>query len=145
MFALGFYRFYAAVLCGAVAFLALKRAWWVWVMTSVVVRLAWFAAESAYGNLRVRRLFAKCEPDFRQQFGPYGIRIANLAETNSRVRRSLVEVFEPRIDRLRKTATQLELMDALFSAGARPEADEYLLHDLKLKYARKRLEKEQAA
>jgi hypothetical protein len=32
-------------------------------------------------------------------------------------------------------------MDELFKAGLSPQGDEYLLHDLRLKYGRYRLEK----
>jgi hypothetical protein len=35
---------------------------------------------------------------------------------------------------------QLEVMDTLFQAGMRPQGDQYLLHDLKLKYGRSRLQ-----
>ena len=50
-------------------------------------------------------------------------------------------MFTSNQKKLQKAVEQLEMMDTLFKAGMRPEGDEYLLHDLKLKYGKYRLEK----
>jgi hypothetical protein len=78
--------------------------------------------------------------DFKQQFGPYGIRIANQAEQDRRLKASLAEVFTDSIPALRTCVEQLEVMDTLFCSGLRPAGDQYLLHDLKLRYGKLRLE-----
>ena len=74
--------------------------------------------------------------EFKQQHGPYGIRIANKAENEWHIKKSLAEVFTTNIKKLHKAIEQLEMMDTLFKAGLRPEGDEFLLHDLKLKYGK---------
>jgi hypothetical protein len=135
-----FYRLYLSIIAGLFIFLSVKSLW-PGIATMVVVRLIWLFVEMAIERVRVRRLFIKRITDFKQLFGPYGIRVANKAESDWRTMRSLAEVFEPDSKKLKKTVEQLEVMDALFSAGMRPEGDEFLLHDLKLKYGKKRMEK----
>jgi len=77
--------------------------------------------------------------EFKQLYGPYGIRIANKAESDRRIKISLVEVFTDNPKTLKKNVEQLEVMDTLFKAGMQPQGDEFLLHDLKLKYGKHRL------
>jgi hypothetical protein len=142
MWVLGFYRFFAAIAAGAAVYWTLYRSIWAWVVATLLVRLSWFAVELAAARLAVNRDFNRHIAAFRQELGPYGIRIANKAESDPRVKKSLAEVFTPGMKKLRKTVEQLEVMDTLFQAGMRPEGDEYLLHDLKLKYGKRRLERE---
>lgn len=89
----------------------------------------------------VEKNYKKYIFDFKRQNGPYGIRIANKADNEWRIKESLAEVFTPNMKKLRKAVEQLEMMDTLFKAGLSPEGDEFLLHDLKFKYSKYRLEK----
>jgi hypothetical protein len=100
----------------------------------------WFYIESVSKKWGIDKNFKKHVSEFKQEYGPYGIRIINKAEKEWRVKASLAEVFTSDKKKLKKTVEQLEAMDALFSAGMRPEGDEFLLHDLKLKYGKLRLE-----
>ncbi|MBD3393549.1 MAG: hypothetical protein GF418_15555 [Chitinivibrionales bacterium] len=144
MWFLGLYRFYISLAAGAAAFFFLWHTVWAWLLVTPGVRLAWFFAERALNAWRMDRDFQRHIAAFRQELGPYGIRIANKADANPRVKKSLAEVFTASPSKLKKTVEQLEVMDTLFRAGMRPEGDEYLLHDLKLKYGRRRLERENA-
>lgn len=107
---------------------------------SILVRLFWFLIERAFTRFNIEKNFKNHISEFKQHHGPYGIRIANKAENEWRIKESLSEVFTSNRKKLKKTVDQLEALDALFSAGMRPEGDEYLLHDLKLKYGKIRLE-----
>ncbi|MFP4417608.1 MAG: hypothetical protein ACOC4C_00100 [Fibrobacterota bacterium] len=142
MFLFSFYRLYAAIGIGAASYFFLWRKWWVWVLTSLIVRIFWALAESWYASISRERDFRKHAYAFKQFAGPYGIRLVNKAENDARTRQSLSEVFTGNRKKLTRTVEQLEAIDTLFSAGMRPEGDEYLLHDLKLKYGRHRLETE---
>jgi hypothetical protein len=140
MWAFGFYRFYVSIAVGAAVYFLLSRSVWAWIAATAVARAAWLGIEYALGVWTVKRDFSRHIATFRQQLGPYGIRIANKAEDNPRVKKSLAEVFVTDRKKLEKAVEQLEVMDALFRAGMRPDGDEYLLHDLKLKYGKRRLE-----
>ncbi len=140
MLLLSFYRLYTALAAGAAFYVFVRPSVLLALTIAVLTRLVWLAVDIAVAHWRTESRCRRHLGRFRQQFGPYGIRLANKAETDRRIRRSLSEVFDPDHSRLRKTLEQLEALDALFSAGLRPEGDEYLLHDLKLKYARLRLE-----
>ena len=59
----------------------------------------------------------------------------------SGILKRILQKFSPQTKKkLKKTVEQLEMMDTLFKAGMRPEGDEFLLHDLKLKYGKYRLD-----
>ena len=109
-------------------------------MVVVAARLLWWAIEYLVEEMRIKRLIRGELPGFKQHFGPYGIRIANRAESDRRIRKGLAEVFETNPSKLKKTVEQLEVMDALFQAGMKPRGDEFLFHDLRLKYGKRRLE-----
>jgi len=141
MFLLHFYRLYVSLAAAASLMFFAAAPVWLALTAAVAVRAAWFLIEWQAGEARIRRAFSRHIDDFRRQYGPYGIRLANKAENDARIRRSLAEVFDSDTEKLKKTVEQLEVMDTLFNAGMRPEGDEYLLHDLKLKYGRLRLEK----
>ncbi len=136
------YRFYFSVAVGALAFYAFGRRWWAWVLVALATRLLWAICESRYKAMVREKNFRKHAYAFKQFAGPYGIRLVNKAEKDSRTRQSLSEVFTGNQKELAKTVEQLETLDTLFQAGMRPQGDEYLLHDLKLKYGRHRLESE---
>ncbi|MBD3343704.1 MAG: hypothetical protein GF401_01425 [Chitinivibrionales bacterium] len=142
MWIFNFYRFYCAILAGGLVYAFFIRSIWIWILSTIIVRVLWFAIERAIESARINASFQKHIPKFKEQFGPYGIRLANKAEKNSRIRKSLAEVFTDDPKKLKKSVEQLEVMDALFQAGMRPEGDEYLLHDLKLKYGKNRLEQQ---
>ena len=142
MWLFSFYRIYLSIAAGAVAFY-FYRAWWIWITAAIAARIIWFVIESGVSRWVINRNFHRHIAAFKQQLGPYGIRIANKAEADTRIRKSLAEVFVSDLGKLKKAVEQLDVMDTLFKSGMRPDADEYLLHDLKLKYGRLRLEKEQ--
>ncbi len=140
MWLLGFYRFYASIAAGIVVYLFTGAGAWSAVGIAVVFRATWFGADRAWERYRVERDFKEHLQDFKNGLGPYGIRLANKAERDYHTRKSLAEVFTRDPGKLAKSVEQLEVMDTLFQAGMRPEGDQYLLHDLKLKYGRTRLE-----
>lgn len=140
MFLSGFYRFYFAVIFGAVIYFFVAENWLLWVISAILFRIAWYVIEHAISDYRVNKLFKTHENEFKCAFGPYGIRIINKAENDLRFKRSLAEVFTENNKALKETVAQLEVMDTLFKSGLQPDGDEYLLHDLKLKYGKQRLE-----
>lgn len=139
MFLLNFYRFYVSVAAGAAVYFLLLHSVWIWILTTVLVRAGWFGVETLLQRMRTQQAFTRHIGEFKQLYGPYGIRLANKAENDQRVKNSLAEVFTDNKKQLKKNVEQLEVMDTLFKAGMRPEGDEYLLHDLKLKYGKHRL------
>ena len=141
MWLFNFYRFYCSLACGILQYFMLYRNIWAACAAIVVTRAAWYFIEQMFKKITIQKAYNKHVPAFKQLYGPYGIRLANKAETQWRVKESMTEVFTPDINKLKKTVGQLEVMDTLFQAGMRPEGDEFLLHDLKLKYGKYRLEK----
>jgi hypothetical protein len=135
------YRFFFSVAVGGGVFFFV-RSIWLWILTSIVVRAVWFIVDRLFEERTIRRDFQHHIAEFKQQFGPYGIRLANKSEADPRVRKSLAEVFTSDLVKLKKTVELLEVMDVMFNAGMRPDGDEYLLHDLKLKYGKSRLANE---
>lgn len=115
--------------------------WWMWLLGSISFRTAFFFAEKKYREIQINKWFEQHAYEFKQQYGPYGIRLINKAASDPSVKRSLAEVFTPDIKKLQETVKDLEMMDTLFSSGLRPDGDTYQLHDLKLKYGKYRLEK----
>ncbi len=138
-----FYRLYAAIAAGAAVYFLANRSVWLWIGSSILTRILWALVERAIRRRRAEIDFKRHIQAFKQQLGPYGIRIANMAENDPRIRQSLAEVFTRDSRELTKTVEQLEVMDTLFRAGMRPSGDEYLLHDCKLKYGKHRLETQQ--
>jgi|WetSurMetagenome_2_1015567.scaffolds.fasta_scaffold00378_3 hypothetical protein len=136
-----FYRLYIAICGGVACWLLVGKSVPLSVLAAVAVRAVWFGVERFADRMAVENDFKRHAYEFKQQLGPYGIRIANQAEKDFAVKQSLAEVFVKRPARLRKNVEQLAMLDTLFSAGMRPEGDAWLLHDCKLKYGRFRLER----
>lgn len=141
MWILSFYRFYISVLFGLSVYLFFIRNIWIALLSAIVTRIIWFLCEQLLKKYAAQKDYLRHITEFKQQNGPYGIRIANKADKEWRFKESLAEVFTSNQKKLQKAVEQLEMMDTLFKAGMRPEGDEYLLHDLKLKYGKYRLEK----
>jgi len=140
MWFLSFYRFFVAIFAALLFYFFLLPSIWAALATGVVSRILWGISESIYRRMRVKRLINKhCAP-FKQYCGPYGIRIANKAEQEWAVKQSLAEVFVPGKKELQKNVETLEVLNTLFNAGMRPQGDDFLIHDLKLKYGKYRLE-----
>ena len=91
-------------------------------------------------RLLIDQYFKRHVFEFKQQLGPYGIRMANRAENDRRVKKSLAEVFVPDVNKLQKTVDQLKIFDTLYKAGMTPDSESWHLHDCKMKYAMYRLE-----
>lgn len=140
MFLLHFYRFYLSLAAGLLIHFFLIHSWWVAVTAAIFVRILWYVIEIIVRNRTVDRLFKEHAYSFKQELGPYGIRMINMAEKKPYIKKSLVEVFTPDSKKLRTAVEQLEMMDTLFKAGMRPDAESWQLHDLKLKYGKWRLE-----
>jgi hypothetical protein len=136
-----FYRFYLSTALGIAAWLFIIHSFWVVLAVIIVTRTVWFLIEKMLRNIRIKKWYKTHVAPFKELTGPYGIRLINKADSDSAVRNSLSEVFTPDFKELKKTTEQLEMMDTLFKSGLRPDGDSYQLHDLKLKYARHRLEK----
>ncbi len=140
MWVFGFYRFFVSVAVGIAAYIFTDFGIWFAIGIAVLFRALWFGVDRARERHRVERDFQNHIQDFKNGLGPYGIRLANKAERDYQTRKSLSEVFTRNPRELAATVEQLEVMDTLFQAGMRPEGDQYLLHDLKLKYGRTRLQ-----
>jgi hypothetical protein len=139
MWLLSFYRFYLCAAAGVLVYLVVARSLWPAILTALVFRTGWFLVERVVERVRRDSAFEAHESAFKQELGPYGIRLINKARTDPRTKRSLAEVFTADRRALRRTVEQLEMLNTLFDAGMRPAGDEYLLHDCKLKYGRARL------
>jgi hypothetical protein len=140
MWLFNFYRFYCSLACGILQYFLLYRNIWVACASVIIIRALWYLIEQMIKKITIQKAYNNHVSAFKQLYGPYGIRLANKAETQWRIKESMAEVFAPDITKLKKTVEQLEVMDTLFQAGMRPEGDEFLLHDLKLKYGKYRLE-----
>ena len=142
MWALSFYRLYISIACGLACGLIVFKSIWLAVLFIAVTRALIWVGESAIKHVAISKGFKIHAAQFKQLYGPYGIRIINKAETDGRVRSSLFEVFTSDTKALAKSVEQLEVMETLFKAGMQPQGDDFLLHDLKLKFGKFRLEKE---
>jgi hypothetical protein len=145
MWIFSLYRFYASLCAGAAVYFFLIRSVWISLLAGVIFRSIWLIAERFFERLTINRDFKRHLYSFKQQLGPYGIRIANKAEEDWGIKKSLAEVFVSDPARLKKNVDQLTMMDTLFQAGMRPDGDAYLLHDCKLKFGTFRLEREHKA
>jgi hypothetical protein len=142
MFLLTFYRFYIALLAGAaVFFLILPRLWFA-IGIAIAARVAWLLIERLMKKLAINRSFEAHQTNFKELYGPYGIRLINKAESDPSIKQSLAEVFVKDSKKLQENVKTLETMEVLFNAGMRPDGDAWQLHDLKLKYGKYRVEKE---
>lgn len=141
MFILQFYRFFLSLLLGISAYFFVFKSLWIVLSVTIVIRFMWFLIERSIRTFRINRWFKDHVAPFKELTGPYGIRLINKAENDHTVRDSLAEVFTPNRKELQKALEQLEVMDTLFKSGLRPDGDSYQLHDLKLKYAKHRIEK----
>jgi hypothetical protein len=140
MWILAFYRTYAALCAGIAEYLFLVKSIWLAIAAAVAVRVMWLVAEKGVERLIIKRDFDRHVYEFKQQLGPYGIRMANKADNEWHIKKSLADVFTSNTARLTKNVEQLRMMDTLFSAGMRPDPETYQLHDCKLKYGAYRLE-----
>lgn len=141
MFLTGFYRAYISICAGIAFWLWIVRSVWLSIAVAIAARAGWFGVEEIIKRMRINRDFKRHMYEFKQQLGPYGIRLVNRAEQDWHVKKSLAEVFSENPARLKKNVEQLKVMDALFQAGMRPDADSFQLHDCKLKYGAYRLER----
>ncbi|MCX7726509.1 MAG: hypothetical protein N2053_06640 [Chitinispirillaceae bacterium] len=139
MWIFNFYRLYFAILVGFISYFFLLRRWWFSLLMTLLFRVLWGVTEYLIKRIQTNNIFKKYSFDFKQKFGPYGIRIINKGEQSYEIRKSLCEVFTDDERKLSKVIEELETMNALFNAGLRPEGDNFLLYDLKLKYAREHL------
>ena len=136
-----FYRLYCALVVGSLSYFLFVHSLWCVAGVAVLARTVWHLVERVVRKKRIAAWFDEHEGAFKEQFGPYGIRIINRAETDPAVKSSLAEVFTPHRAALRRNVDNLEAMDAIFKAGMRPDAETWQLHDLKLQYGKFRLEK----
>jgi len=139
MWIFGFHRMYLSIAAGIGSAFLLVHTWWFALMNAVIARVLIAVGEHLAGIISVNRAFRVHAYAFRQELGPYGIRMINRAEKDMRIRKSLAEVFTKSEKKLRKAVEQLEMMETLFKAGMSPDADTWQLHDLKLKYGRFRV------
>ena len=109
-------------------------------MVAIAVRICLYFIEKKVHHRQINKHFSQHITLFKQLYGPYGIRIANKAESAWHIKRNLSEVFTENETALKKAVESLEVLDTLFKAGLQPQGDDYLLHDLKLKYGKYRLE-----
>jgi hypothetical protein len=137
----GFYRLYASLCAGILVYVLLRQSAWIALACAIAFRSCWFFIERAVQAVLVEKHFKRHIYEFKQQLGPYGIRMANKAEGDRSIKKNLAEVFVPDVKQLQKNYDQLKVLDALFGAGMRPDQESWQLHDCKLKYAAFRLEK----
>jgi hypothetical protein len=136
---LSFYRLYASLLVGVAVYPISGRSIKICVFSAIAFRLLWFAAERTALIISINLNFKRHIYKFKQQLGPYGIRLANKAENDWTVKKSLAEVFTSSLKKLEKNVEHLKLMDTLFSAGMRPDDETFQINDCKLKYGLYRL------
>ena len=117
MVILGFYRFYASLCAGILASLLLWHHVWFAIACTVAFRSLWYSIDHLVNHFLVEKYFKLHLYEFKQQLGPYGIRIANKAESDYRIKRSLVEVFAPDMKKLQKNADQLKLENGVDGNG----------------------------
>ena len=139
MWFLEYYRFYLTIILVIILWLFLKITIFFAIAIGLFFRIIWLIVERLIERIKIERFFKKHIYSFKQELGPYGIRIANQAEKNFSIKKSLSEVFVNNPKQLKKNVEQLEIMDTLFKAGISPQGDAYLLHDCKLKYGKIRL------
>jgi hypothetical protein len=137
-----FYRLYICLGLGLFSYFYVWHSFWLGLLLVIAIRVSWFGIDSFLEKRRIKKLYASHVYQFKQQGGPYAIRMANKAEEDYATMKSLCEVFVHNKNALKKTVEQLDMMNTLFSAGMRPDGDTYQLHDLKLKYGKHRLEKD---
>jgi hypothetical protein len=135
-----FYRLFLSVGAGALLYFVTLHSWWIWLVGAIVFRIIYHFTESFILKKQRNTWFERHAYEFKQQFGPYGIRLINKAESDPSLKKSLCDVFIPDLTTLQNTVNELEMMEALFNSGLRPDGDAYQLHDLKLKYAKYRLQ-----
>jgi hypothetical protein len=140
MWIFAFYRTFIALCAGFAEYFFLARSVWLLIATTILVRSAWLAVERMFSRMTIKRDFDRHVYEFKQQLGPYGIRMANQADNEWHVKKSLGDVFTSNTARLRKNVEQLQMMDTLFKAGMSPDAETYQLHDCKFKYGMFRVE-----
>lgn len=143
MWFFSFYRFYCSIVIAVIVTILLHASWWITIIISILVRSGILVIEHLIRRMMVNKLFMAHSSSFKQELGPYGIRMINRAEKDQQLRTSLAEVFVKSEKKLRKTVEQLEVMETLYKAGMRPDADTWQLHDLKLKYGRIQLERKE--
>lgn len=141
MFLLNFYRLYASLCAGILFYFFCRHSLWMSAAVMLCFRFVWFFIEQKINSFLVNKLFNQHLFEFKQQLGPYGIRLANKAENDRQLKKSLAEVFIPNPVKLKKNVEQLEMFDTLYKAGMRPDSETYQVHDCKLKYGKYRLEK----
>jgi hypothetical protein len=139
MWLLGFYRIYLSLCAGIAFWYFFIRSIWLSLAVAVAARVLWFVVESIIERILINRDFNRHLYPFKQELGPYGIRLENKAAQDWHIKKSLAEVFVSSPARLSKNVEQLTVMDTLFKAGMSPEGDALLLHDCKLKYGTYRL------
>jgi hypothetical protein len=139
MWLFGFYRLYLSLCAGIAFWLFCIRSIWFSLAIAIAFRALWFAVERIIERILINRNFNRHSYSFKQELGPYGIRLANKAEQDWHIKKSLAEVFVSSPARLKKNVELLTVMDTLFKAGMSPEGDACLLHDCKLKYGTCRL------
>ena len=137
---LSFYRLYASLSAGILIYLLLWHNFWISLVCAIAFRLLWLFIERAVRSMMINSYFKQHIYEFKQQLGPYGIRMANKAEADWLIKKSLAEVFVPDVKKLQKNLDQLKVLDALYAAGMKPDTESWQLHDCKLKYAIYRIE-----
>jgi len=140
MWTLQFYRFYICLAAALFSYFFFFPSVWVSILVFIGLRTALFFIEKLIRGKKINKAFNRHAAEFKMAYGPYGIRIVNKAEADPAIKESLYEVFSPNLQTVKKNVEQLITMNVLFDAGMRPEGDQYLLHDLKLKYGKKRLD-----
>jgi hypothetical protein len=140
MIFLSLFRLYASLGVGALVYFFIWRTLWFAIISAITFRAAWFLIERFIELMITNAHFQKYIYEFKQQLGPYGIRLANQAEKDRRTRKSLAEVFIADVDKLRTIIDRLKVLDTLYQAGMTPDQETRLLNDCKLKYATYRLE-----
>jgi hypothetical protein len=140
VFFASFYRLYLSTAAGIAAYIFIFHSLALGALSALAFRLIWFTVEHSVETFKIESKYKRHIYEFKQQLGPYGIRLANMAEKNRIIKKSLAEVFTSDRKKLEKNVEQLKVMNTLFNAGMQPDSDTYLMNDCKLKYGLFRLE-----
>lgn len=104
MWILSFYRAYFAVCAGAAEYFLLKKSLWLSAAAALVVRVLWFAVEQGIRRAIINRDFKRHVYEFKQQLGPYGIRMANKADNEWPIKKALPKFSLQTRQSLKKTS-----------------------------------------
>lgn len=103
MWLFGFYRIYLCLCAGIAFWFFCIRSIWLSLAVVVAARLLWFGLEKIIEWIEIGRDFKQHIYPFKQLLGPYGIRLANKAEKEWHIKKTLPRSLPQTPQGLKKT------------------------------------------